>query len=630
MPNRDHEPVIFDQFLGLYSRGEGDALPPGYLNFCDEFRFRTNWSIRGAGGGKITTRNPTSSVLSWPGGIPVNRFFFYPKSTGGRFIYLDSGGNFRDSVAGPGNIILTIVGATDFSAITINDRFYFFPHDRDIGMVSQFLYVYDPALAATARKAAGRAPILADGAFTIAAGAAGNTEPGFHILGVSYETNTGFITEPALYQTITAAAARTSISLTSIPIGPAGTVARHIVMSKVVKNYDGNPEGYALFFAIKINDNVTTVLANAVNLYDTQLISSADYLKDNMPEIPAGLQLCTFDGRLVMCGENADSTLVRVSKQGEPEVFNAIEGFIKCYKGMSIGPVRSVKATHGVLYMFKRYGTYSTRDIGKAPSSWPVDQIDAGLGAEVFSVSEVWESVDSAYRGGFFVSNFNGFYYLNGGVYSDNLARNIDADWSSEVTSARLNNLATVFDSFNQCAYINVVGFVYLCDLELGIGQPRYSRWRIGKGADIKCIHLIIGGSDGKPQLLYHPSLSGNLMKVDLSTNAFNNLESDANAKLEFVLADPEYRNIHLGVMKFMGDAAGVVTSMTQVAPAFGTAIAFTLNFGMGSSTGRVSRHEINAIGPMIRITFEFLIECRLRLEKVLFYLQAAEEEWPY
>jgi len=628
MPNRDHEPIVYDEFYGLYSRGTGDAIPLGYLNSFDEFRFRNNWSIRGLGGGKISTRNPTSAVLAWPVAVPSQRFFFYPKSTGGRFIYLDAAGNFRDSVAGPGNIILTIAGATDFSAITVNDRFYFFPHDREIGMVAQFLYVYDPVLSATARKAAGRRPTNPpDGAFALAAGAAGNTEPGFHILGVAYETNTGFITRPALYQTITAAAVRTSISLTSIPIGPAGTIARHIVMSKVVKNYDGNPEGYNLFFAIKINDNVTVALVNAVNLYDTQLISSADYLKDNMEEIPAGLQLCTFDGRMIMCGENADSTLVRVSKSGEPEVFSSIDGFVKCYKGMSAGPVRSVKATHGVLYMFKRYSTFSTRDNGKTPSSWSVDQIDAGLGAEVFSVAEVWESVDNGYRGGVFVSNYTGFFYLSGGVYSDNLARNIDADWSSNVILSNLNNLATVFDSFNQCAYINVTELIYLCDLELGTQMPRYSRWFLGTG-DVDCIHLIIGGSDGKPQLLFQKDTAANLQKVDLSTNAFSDLEAGAYAKLEFVLADPEYRNFHLGVMKLFGDANNVPAQ--EVNPAFNTMIPFTLSFQIGSSTGRVSRHEINAIGPVIKIKFEFLESCRLRLEKAIFYIQPSEEEYPY
>jgi hypothetical protein len=628
MSNRDHDPVIFDEFLGLYARGEGDALPPGFLNKFDEFRFSTNFSVHGTGGGKIATRNPVGTVLSWTGAFTPSRFYWYPKSTGGRFIALNPAtGAFRDQTAG--TTILTIAGVTDFSAMTINDRFYFMPHNREIGRAADFLYVYDPALSATARKAAAAKPA---GVFTIAAGAAGNTEPGLHILGVCYETNTGFVTKPALYQTITAASPRTSISLTAIPLGPAGTVARRIVMSKVIKNYDGNAEGYNIFFALKINDNTTTVLANAVNLYDTQLVESADYLKDNLEEISAGLQMCSFNGRLAICGENADSTLVRVSKPGEPETFSAIDGFIKCYKGMGYGPVRNIKSTHGVLYMFKRYSTYTCRDNGKAPSSWQVDQIDAGLGAEVFSVAEVWDSVDGSFRGGFFVANYNGFYFLNGSVYSNNLAYNIEAEWSDSVEIDYLNKLEAVFDSFNKCAYINASSIsqkLYLCDLQLGFDRPRFARWLNGSGLDvINTIHLFIASADGKPVLLFQSNNRTDLNKVDLTTSAISILEADSGAQLEFVLADPEYQYMHLGVMKFMGEKSGTVAG--EVSPAFATSIPFTLNFTLVSATSRLSRHQIDTAAPMIKVTFGDMSQTWLRLEKVIFYLSPEDAEAAY
>lgn len=624
MSNRNHEALIIDDFLGLYSRGEGDALPQGYLNDFNEFRFHPSFGIRGSGGGKISTRNPIASVLSWTGAFTPRRFFWYSKSSGGRFIYLNTAtGDIRDQTAG--TIILTVAGTQDFSGITVNDRFYFSLHNREIGTSGQNLYVYDPAISAVARPAAGRAPINPpDGAFTVAAGAAGNTEPGQHVLAVAYETNTGFVTKPGTFIGFVSGAPRASISITNLPIGPAGTVARHILMSKKILNYDGNPQGYELFQALKVNDNVTLAIANAINLYDTQLIDSKEYLKDQLESIPGGLQLCSFNGRLVTCGENADGTLVRVSKSGEPESFSALDGFIKCYKGMGLGPVRNVKSTHGVLYMWKRYSTFTARDNGNAPSSWQVDQIDAGLGAEVFSVAEVWDSVDGSFQGGFFVANYNGFYFLNGTIYSDSLAYNIQADWSDVVDLGTLNNLGSVFDSFNRCAYVNTTDFLYLFDLNRGIAQPRVSRWLTGVGG-VYTIHLFIGSADLKPILLFQATSGSTLQKIDLSTSSASNLEANSGATLQIVLADPEYRNMHLGVLKFMGN--GIVSGEVT---GFSGSIPITLNYNMVFVASRLSRHEINIASPVIQISFVDFDGTSFNLEKVIAYLAPEAEEWPY
>ena len=125
---------------------------------------------------------------------------------------------------------------------------------------------------------------------------AGFCDFGFHLVGVVFETDTGYLTSPGPqdatgktkfagqhYVDVTK-----SIKVTNIPIGPANVVKRHLVSTKWIPEYNGDQKGYQFFFIPKgiLENNTATELV--VNYYDSDLLSDASHLLDNFSEIPQG------------------------------------------------------------------------------------------------------------------------------------------------------------------------------------------------------------------------------------------------------------------------------------------------------------------------------------------------------
>jgi len=229
MSKRDHDPFTIDKFKGLYSRNDSPAPPPGYMNKA----LNLVYSNPGIAQDEVNLNSGTARVreqIDFLGVLPTIplRFYIYKKSTGYRLMVLDVLGRIWDSVAGL--TVLTIATMTDFHGITLNDHFYITPHNRSTGLNGHVVYVYDPDLGPAARKAAGDP---ATGTLTCAVSAtAGNIEPGLHIIAVSFKTDTGFITKPALHVGFTAPAVKKRVDLTVIPLGPTGTIGRIIWMSQ--------------------------------------------------------------------------------------------------------------------------------------------------------------------------------------------------------------------------------------------------------------------------------------------------------------------------------------------------------------------------------------------------------------
>lgn len=474
MTKRDHEPLVLSEVRGLYARYDTSHYPEGFLAEAHNVVYNPPQSDPGSippvptsdfNISIIRTRELQFKALE-TGETSIQDLQIYEKTDGYIFIFMVySGGNtvFKAYNGTATSTILTITGDDDtvdaFHGITINDRFYFAPQYQGLGVEDEFVYVYNPDEGATARKAAG---VIATGTFTVSAGttAGAVVEPGTHIIAISNVTASGYRTKPALFQTYTAPSTKAKIDLDAIPLGPAGTVSRVISMSKVVKNYDGNPEPIELFFALEIANNTTTTLADAINLYDSQLVSSMDIYAGNLQEIPAGNWLTNLDGRLVVSGAFDDPHTLRVSHQNEPEAIDEVDGLREIMRGDGQS-VNTTRPYHGDLFWWKSTKTGIMKvDPTLPPSEWPIELLDGALGAETFMVGEVLNS-GAPVHDTFLVGNADGLHVFSG-VYHNilkPLTFNIEGLWRNLISigSVSVGNFGKsriVVDPFRNRVYV--------------------------------------------------------------------------------------------------------------------------------------------------------------------------------
>lgn len=416
MTLRGHQPIVIDQFNGLWQRGDPENTP------LDHFSESNN--IRLIGTNKIGSR--------WGVGIHqdvqvplsnVKRFYNYPTPTGNTLIVLtmdsaDTVGKIyhvvnAQTVYGP---ILTKTGMTDFAFIPYAGRAYISPFtsylmgDLNIekGLQNEFLYVY-MGDGTAARKAAGDA---VSGSLTIANGAAGATDPGFHLFGVVYETSSGYLTPPGVISSFTTAQ-NLSVSFTGIPTSASPTVIkRHLVATKVITGYAGNTTGYTFYFIPDgtIDDNVTTFLSN-VSFFDSGLLDDASHLLDNYGEIPAGASLWFYRNRLHLGATYNDISLVLVSEPGEPEAINQITGLI--IVPLDGDPITAGSELRDVDYIFKRSKTFAYVDNDDVPSSWPMTTVDNALGCPVHGIATVL-TTGSASVDSLIIATYLGILLFNG------------------------------------------------------------------------------------------------------------------------------------------------------------------------------------------------------------------------
>ncbi len=420
---RDHQPIVIDQFNGLWNRGDKDNTPLDHFSDCENIKFK--------GSSSFGTRDGIG--ISQDVAVPlsnVKRIYNYPTQTGNTLIVLtvDDVGNGKiyhvvssTLIYGP---LLTIAGMTDFAFVPYAGRGYISPFtsftvtglsgtplNQEKGLSGEFLYVY-AGDGTAARKAAG---VPLSGAITIANGAAGHTDPGLHIFAFVSETLSGYLAAPGSNKTFTTAAG-SSVSFGSVPVGSASVTKRHLVATKVIPTFNGDLNGYQFFFVpnATINDNSTTALNN-ISFYDADLLDDASHLIDNFSEIPAGAMLTLYHNRLVLCTTFTDISLGLVSSVGEPEAISQIDGlFVVPPDG---NPITNAQELRDILYVMKRSRTVSFIDNGDVPSSWPLVLVDTALGTCVHGIATVLDSGSSnvdfliicTYQG---ISVFNGRYII--------------------------------------------------------------------------------------------------------------------------------------------------------------------------------------------------------------------------
>lgn len=447
---RDHQPITIDQFNGLWKRGDIEETPLDHFSECENLKYvgSSSFATRDGIGRHQDIGSPLSNIL---------RMYNYPTSDKNTLLVLTSAGEIyhvvdTTTMFGP---ILTIPTMTDFGFVPYAGRAYITPFttelisglNRERGLNGQFLYVYKGD-GTTARKAGGTKPTTT---ISVANGAAGHTDAGVHIFGYVFETDTGYLTPPAGLVAFTTAS-NFSLDFSSVAVSPdAFAVKRHIVASKVIQDYNGDVNGYTLYFipGATIPNNVGTTLSS-ISFFDADLLSNASHLADNFADIPAGVGLSVYHNRLCLWTEYNNISIVRVSEIGEPEAFNQVDGILSVPPDGN--PVTNAAELRDILYVFKRNKTFSFVDNGDLPSLWPISTIDTAMGCGVHGIATVVDA-GSSNVDYLMVGAYTGITLFNGSYMLPELSWKISDLWKSQTFKTDNRRIQIVNDSVNQVLY---------------------------------------------------------------------------------------------------------------------------------------------------------------------------------
>lgn len=438
----DHEPIVQNDFRGIYSRSDYDAVPRGmFIDALNNKYDATN----------VLTRDGTELTVDQTTGI-LRTFVYKRLNETPRFIWLDDSGNLFDSLYGPA--IWTDASIVDFSLVNYNNRAYITVHNRVSGISSKKLLVYEGS--GTARLAAGSAP----SGFTLGAAtsaSSGSVEAGIHLLAVAYVTSSGFITAPgpSIFTQYTAPGSF-KIDVSSLPIGPSTTAARYILASKSIpaEIFNGDQFGYELFFVPDglINDNSSTTAT--IDFFDADLQESADYLIDNLAQIPAGLGVGVYNGRLILWGEDGNEFTVRASAVGEPESFSSISGFFNIDPSDAESGVRNCFEHRKSLIICTSNRLYQTSDNDSDPSTWAVNSIDKSVGTECFGVVTVLDA-RGVNTDRVWIASRPGLINFEGYARKPELSYNIEKIWQ-RINKAKFNLVQVVDDPIKHRILVSV------------------------------------------------------------------------------------------------------------------------------------------------------------------------------
>lgn len=471
---REHQGIVLDKFNGFWSRGNVEETPLDHFSECDNIQYSgsATFGTRDGIGRHQDVAVPLGNIL---------RMYNYPTSDKNTLLVLTSGGQIyhvvdATTVYGP---ILTILTMEDFGFAPYSGRAYITPFktelvgglNRERGLDNEFLYVYkgdgNPA-----RKAGGTAPTTN---ITPANGAAGHTDAGVHIFGYVYETDTGYLTPPGGLVAFTTGAAL-SVSFSTVANSPDTFAAKkHIVASKVIQDYNGDVNGYDLFFVpdATIPNNTTTTLSN-ISFYDADLLDDATHLKDNFSELAAGVGLCIYHNRLCLYTEYDNISLVRVSFTGEPEAFSQITGLLEVTPDGN--PITNAAELRDVLYVFKRSKTMSFVDTGDEPTTWPQSTVDNAMGTGVHGIATVLDTGASNIDY-LVVGSYKGIILFNGTYILPELTWKIQTLWASQDFKTKNRIIQILNDSVKQRIYCILTDRTMLYgDYNNGF-DPKAIRW---------------------------------------------------------------------------------------------------------------------------------------------------------
>lgn len=448
---RDHKPIILDKFNGLYDRGDPEQTPLDHAS--------DTLNCQSVGSSSFKTRDGIGRTQDVAAPLAnILRIYNYPTADKNTILVLTAGGNIyhvvdSTTIFGP---ILTIPLMTDFAFVPYSGRAYISPFgtalvsglNRETGLVNEYLYVYKGD-GTPARRAGGAKPTTN---ITVALGTTGLTDAGLHIFGYVYETDTGYLSPPGGLVAFTTTANQ-AVDFSTVANSPDTFVTKkHIVASKVIQSYNGDVTGYQLFFipGADIPNNVTTTLAG-ISFFDIDLLSDASHLLDNFDKIPAGVKLTTYHNRLVTMGEHDNISVARVSAVGEPEAISQVDGLLLVPPDGN--PLTNGEELRDVFYIMKRNKTVSYVDNGDEPATWPLTNIDNGMGCGVHGVATVLDS-GSANIDYLVVGSYKGVCLFNGRYILPELTFKVQHRWNTQDFKNNFRRVQIVNDSVLQHLYI--------------------------------------------------------------------------------------------------------------------------------------------------------------------------------
>jgi hypothetical protein len=282
----------------------------------------------------------------------------------------------------------------------------------------------------------------------------GYSDAGFHIFAIVYETDTGFLTAPGpeIFATLTTVDMKKSIKISNIPVSPDSfVIARHILSTKVIPDFNGDLKGYQFFFVSGGYIDNNTATEKEVSFYDADLLEDASHLLDTLSEIPAGVGLGLYHGRMIVYTTSEDISLVGVSARGEPESINLITGIL--IVTLDGQPITNAQEYRDILYVFKSTKTVAFTDSGEDPVDWPSVMLDQGIGASVHGISKVLDS-DGVNVDFLLVMNYAGVFQFNGAYIRPELTWKIYDFWSSLIRD-NFKFFQIMNDTLNQLIYIS-------------------------------------------------------------------------------------------------------------------------------------------------------------------------------
>lgn len=468
---RDHTPITLDEFNGLWARGDDDSCP------LDHFSEATN--IQYFDGG-FKTRDGIDLYQSAGLLSDVLRIHPYKMNSGLTLLVLTANGSIHHVVSASvtHNNILSKATMTDFNVVSFAGRAYITPFFTDAnglekGLQNEFIYVYKGD-GVPARKAAGNPPT---GTLAVANGIAGDMDAGLHLFGVVFESDTGWLSAPAAFVQFTTTAL-TTLNFSNIPVSAQSfVVKRHIVATIKITNFNGDLTGYQYFFipGATINDNVTTVLANQ-GFFDIDLLDDASHLLDNFTEIPAGVGLCLYHGRLCFTTTFSDISIAYLSEPGEPEAINQVDGLL--IVTLDGNPITNCQEYRDVLYLFKAVRTIGYSDNQDVPATWQPFVVDESNGAPVHGVGTVLDSggVNVDYL---VIGNYNGMRLFDGGFRVPEFSYKIMDFWFA-LDRTLFRALEIVNDSITKRIYIVLPdGTILFGDYSQGLDEVnvKWAHW---------------------------------------------------------------------------------------------------------------------------------------------------------
>lgn len=496
MSVRDHSPLPLGPFKGLWRRGDPSNTPLDHFEDGDNLmRTGKSWETRP---GINISQNVVAPLKN------IKRAYNFPRLTSNDelvLVYNEAGATYEiyhivndgtNTVYGP---ILSKATMTDFAFVPYAGRAYISPFDTfqtgDIniqkGLQNEFLYVYLGAGAA-ARKAAGAGPT--NTALTIANGAAGHTDAGFHLFGTVFEYDSGYLS-PISQITGFTTAANLSLNFAAIQSSGSATVVKvHLVATAVIPSYNGNTEGYQFFFIPNAFVNNGTLVLNGVSFFDSELLDDATHLLENYTEIPAGCGLSLYHDRLVLNTTYADINLCLVSAPGEPEAINQITGLLNVTPNAN--PLTCTAELRDVLYVGKRSSVTSYTDNDDDPSTWIPIEIDNGLGWPVHGIGAVIDSGNTTVDM-FIIANLGGIMIFTGKFIQPELSYKISDLWSRQNRNLfRLIQIAILTTVDQKKIYIVLPdGRLLVGDYTDGLDYKNIAWMTISFYVTVNCIMIV-------------------------------------------------------------------------------------------------------------------------------------------